>query len=239
MHSSANQTAETKSQRAARVQRTRIKICGITRPEDAGAVAAAGADAIGLVFTPKSKRWISIDQARAICAQLPPFVARVALFMDQSAAEIAQVLQQIHIDLLQFHGQESAAFCASFQRPFIKALAMGGSDPAQLAQPEAWQRLWSPWTGPAIPCQGLLLDAHQPGESGGQGQVFDWQLWPRSAPLPLILAGGLGPANVAAAVRATRPYAVDVSSGVESAPGIKDHALIYSFVEEVRRGDTG
>lgn len=210
-------------------QRTRIKICGITRPQDAIAAAQAGADAIGLVFTQRSKRFLTLAQAQAICAALPPFVMKVALFMDQDAASVEQVLQALHIDLLQFHGSESADYCQQFQRPFIKALAMGGiSQRNRDDQLHVWHE-----------ASGLLFDAHQTGEAGGKGEIFDWSLLPQQCAKPLILAGGLNPDNVADAVTQVRPFAVDVSSGVELAPGIKDFNLMQQFVEEVRRGDTG
>ncbi|GAB4192863.1 MAG: phosphoribosylanthranilate isomerase [Wenzhouxiangellaceae bacterium] len=208
------------------MRRTRIKICGITRPEDALAAAAAGVDAIGLIFAPRSQRRLTLEQAQHIRSSLPPLVSCVALVMDQPASEIKALLQQLHIDLLQFHGSETPAFCASFGHPYIKAMAMGGA--AAVADPAVW--------GSA---SGLLYDAHAPGGSGGSGEVFDWGRLPRDRSRPLLLAGGLKPANVAAAVREVQPYAVDVSSGVEISPGIKDHALINQFVEEVRRGDTG
>lgn len=208
-------------------QRTRIKICGITRVEDAQAAVRAGADAIGLVLTPRSKRCLTLDRAQEICATLPAFVTRVALFMDQSAEEVSRILARLPVDLLQFHGAESPAFCASFDCQYIKAVAMGDGVTAGHSF-ACWQR-----------AGGLLFDAHRRGESGGQGLLFDWSLLPAQLPVPLILAGGLAPHNVAGAVQQVRPYAVDVSSGVEIAPGIKDHALIQQFVEEVRRGDAG
>ncbi|MCG8464581.1 MAG: phosphoribosylanthranilate isomerase [Xanthomonadales bacterium] len=211
------------------MQRTRIKICGITRIEDALAVAAAGADAIGLVFTPRSKRYVTLRKAQAICQALPPFVARVGLFMDQDVEAVRAITDHVWLDSLQFHGQESVAYCEQFQHSYIKALAMGGRNAQQVRD------LCAPWQSASA----LLLDAHRPGEVGGQGEVFDWSLIPHDPIRPMVLAGGLRPTNVAQAVREVRPYAVDVSSGVESAPGIKDPALLQPFVEEVRRGDTG
>lgn len=211
------------------MQRTRIKICGITRAEDALAVVAAGADAIGLVFTPRSKRYVTLQQAQEICRILPPFVARVGLFMDQDAEAVRAITDDLPLDSLQFHGQESVAYCVQFQQAYMKALAMGGSDAQQVRD------LCAPWQSASA----LLLDAHRPGEAGGQGEVFDWSLIPHDPIRPIVLAGGLRPTNVAQAVREVRPYAVDVSSGVESAPGVKDPVLLQQFVEEVRRGDTG
>jgi phosphoribosylanthranilate isomerase len=205
--------------------RTRVKICGITRPEDALAAAAAGADAIGLVFHARSPRHVHIERAAAISAALPAFVTAVALFKDAEAATVSQVLAKVGIDLLQFHGNEPADFCRGFDRPYIKALGMlGDHDVLALAAPYHDAR-------------GILLDAHAPGEDGGTGRRFDWNMIPAALSDRLILAGGLRPANVYDAVCTTRPYAVDVSSGVESAPGIKSAVLINEFINEVKRAD--
>lgn len=203
---------------------TRIKICGITRSEDALAASQAGAHAIGLMFSTKSPRHIGIEQALAIRQVLPPFVSVVAVFMDASADEVGQTIARTRPDLLQFHGSEPEAFCAGFALPFLKAIPMSDSSPEKLiaAYPRA---------------AGFLLDSHAQGEAGGTGIAFDWNRVPNSVPAPIILAGGLVPANVADAIRRLRPYAVDVSSGVESAPGIKDAALMKAFVSEVRRGN--
>lgn len=209
--------------------RTRIKICGITRPEDALAAAAAGADAIGLVFYPKSPRAVTIAQAQAICAVLPPFVSVVALFVDAEHFTVEDVLRELPIDLLQFHGSEDAADCAAFAIPYIKAIRM--QDDVDLTEMAAEYR-----SG-----RGLLVDAFSASEAGGTGEVFDWG---RVAPevhagldTPIILAGGLQPGNVAAAIRAVRPYAVDVSSGVEASKGIKDAGRINAFIRAVRDAD--
>lgn len=202
--------------------RTRVKICGITRPEDAIAAAAAGADAIGLVFCAASPRHIAPERAREIVAALPPLVSTVALFLDPARDEVARVLDAVEVDLLQFHGRESPEFCESFGRRYLKALGMGGgSDTAAdaAAHPHA---------------TGFLLDSHVPGAQGGSGETFDWSRIP-VLPKPYLLAGGLSPANVAEAVRRCRPYGVDVSSGVESAKGIKDAAKIAAFIDEVNR----
>ncbi|MGD8514977.1 MAG: phosphoribosylanthranilate isomerase [Granulosicoccaceae bacterium] len=205
--------------------RTRIKICGITRPEDGLAAAMAGADAIGLVFYPKSPRAVTIEQARAICAVLPPFVTTVALFVDAEHFAVQDVLSAVPLDLLQFHGAETPAECGAFDRPFIKAVRMREDvDLAQTASDYA--------AG-----QGLLLDAWSSTGAGGTGEVFDWARVPRDLDSPIILAGGLHPANVAAAVRATRPYAVDVSSGVEVSKGIKNADKITAFIQAVRQAD--
>jgi phosphoribosylanthranilate isomerase len=205
--------------------RTRIKICGITRPEDALAAARAGADAIGLVFYPKSPRAVTIEQAQAVCSVLPPFVTTVALFVDAEHFAVQDVLNAVPVDLLQFHGAESPTECAAFGRPFIKAIRM--RDDVDLAQTAA------DYTAG----RGLLLDAWSPTEAGGTGEVFDWGRVPRDLDSPIILAGGLHPANVAEAVRATRPYAVDVSSGVEASKGIKDADKITAFIQAVQQAD--
>ncbi len=203
---------------------TRIKICGITRTEDALAASAAGAHAIGLMFYPKSPRFLELEQATTIRNALPPFLSAVAVFLEASAEEVRSVVQRVRPDLLQFHGREPESFCVSFGLPYLKTVPMVGTDPLAFAAnyPSA---------------AGLLLDSHAPGQAGGSGQGFDWSRAPKSSSLPLILAGGLGPDNVADAVRQVRPYAVDVSSGVESAPGIKDVELMTAFVKEVQRGD--
>lgn len=202
---------------------TRVKICGITRVQDALCAAEHGADAIGLVFYARSPRHLSSAQAKAICAELPAFVTSVALFKDADADTVNRVLDLIPVDLLQFHGDEDEAFCAQFSRPYIKALAMQQS--AEQVSTEA-ERYGS--------ARGLLLDSHAPGAAGGSGEVFDWTAIPPLAK-PLILAGGLCVDNVAAAIRTVKPYAVDISSGLESEPGIKDAALIAAFMQAVRK----
>lgn len=200
----------------------RIKICGITRVEDALAAAAAGADAIGLVFYAKSPRAVSIQQARAIVAALPPFVTTVGLFVDSSRCELGEILDAVPLDLLQFHGDETADACSGHGRPYIKALRMKAGDDiaARIAQyPQA---------------KGFLLDTYVEGVPGGTGQAFDWSLVPRDVSRPLILAGGLTPENVAGAIAQVRPYAVDVSGGVESSKGIKDVQKIRAFIGQCR-----
>lgn len=204
---------------------TRIKICGITRPDDAVAAAAAGTDAIGLVFYPPSPRAIDIETARGIVAALPPFVTVTGLFLDAGREDIESVLASVPLGLLQFHGHEDAAFCRGFNRPWIKAVGMAdGADPAELARS---------WPDAA----GLLADSHRLGEAGGTGTTFSWDRLTGDRDYRLILAGGLDPDNVYDAVRSVRPDAVDVSSGVEQSPGRKDAARIQRFIEEVRRGD--
>ncbi|MHB1590095.1 MAG: phosphoribosylanthranilate isomerase [Sulfuricella sp.] len=203
---------------------TRIKICGITRSEDALVCAQAGADAIGMVFYSPSPRHVVAAQAAAIARALPPFVTTVGLFVNPAVEQVEAVLNQVHLDVLQFHGDEPPEFCAGFGVPYLKAIRVkAGMDLVQCAirYREA---------------QGLLLDAYVEGTPGGTGQSFDWKLIPAELPLPVILSGGLEPANVADAIRRVRPWAVDVSSGVEASKGIKDAAKIAAFIEEVRKG---
>lgn len=201
----------------------RSKICGITRIEDALIAAEAGADAIGLVFYAKSPRAVSIQQACDIVAALPAFVTTVGLFVNASREELNDVLAGVALDLLQFHGDETPAECESYQRPYIKALRVKpGDDIAQLAAPYAKAR-------------GILLDTYVPGIPGGTGAAFDWSLVPRDLPQPVILAGGLSAGNVRAAIEQVRPYAVDVSGGVEADKGIKDAAKIRAFMRAVGR----
>ena len=207
--------------------RTRIKICGITREEDLAAAVAAGADALGFVFYPPSPRYVAPQRAAELLALVPAFVTRVGLFVNEPAAAVRVVLTQAPLDLLQFHGDEDAAYCASFGKPWIKAARVkAGFDLLEYA---------AAFAGAPGAC-GLLLDAHVEGYGGG-GKTFDWSLIPRSLPLPVILSGGLHPGNVAAAVRAVRPWAVDVSSGVEAARGIKDVQKINEFIAGVRDAD--
>ena len=201
--------------------RTRVKICGITRVEDGLAAAAAGADAIGLVFADSPRR-MTIEQARRIVAELPPFIKVVGLFVDAPDAQVAEILGQVPLDLLQFHGRETPEACRRHGRPYMKAIAMRpGLDVAAEARryPDA---------------AGVLLDTHHPQLAGGSGQAFDWTRVPADIGRPVILAGGLTPENVAAAVRAVRPFAVDVSSGVEQEKGIKDAAKIAAFIRNVQ-----
>lgn len=200
----------------------RIKICGITRVEDALAAVEAGADAIGLVFYAKSPRAVSVQQARAIVAALPPFVTTVGLFVDASRCELGEILDAVQLDLLQFHGDESPQACSGHGRPYIKALRVKAGDDiaASIAQyPEA---------------KGFLLDTYVEGVPGGTGQAFDWSLVPKDSSRPLILAGGLTPDNVADAIAQVRPYAVDVSGGVEASKGIKDAQKIRAFIAQCR-----
>ena len=200
---------------------TRVKICGLTRPEDVDAAVAAGADALGFVFTPRSKRCLVAEDAGELVARVPAFVARVGLFMDQDEDEVGRVLERVPLNLLQFHGTETAAYCRGFRLPYIKALAMAAAAEAKRAAEYA-------------DAAALLLDSHEPGGAGGTGRTFDWNAIPE-LPRPVVLAGGLSPANVARAVRAVRPWAVDVSSGVEDAPGVKNARKMIEFIKEAKR----
>ncbi len=207
------------------MSRTRVKICGITREADALAAAAAGADAIGLVFYGPSPRCVDVAQAAAICRVLPPFVSSVGLFVDAEADTVRAVLQQVPLDLLQFHGDEAQAYCASFDRPWIKAVRMRpGVDLAERVQAYPGSRA-------------LLVDTYRPGVPGGTGEVFDWEQVPRALAPQVVLAGGLNPDNVGAAVRRVRPWAVDVSGGVEVAPGRKAAERIEALIAAVRQAD--
>ncbi len=205
--------------------RTRIKICGFTCAEDAWHAAQSGADAIGLVFYPPSPRYVSLDSAKKIAAVIPPFVSRVGLFVDASVEAVRQVLRAGIVDVLQFHGNESPDWCRQFDRPYIKAIRVQpGLNLLQCATDYA-------------DAQGLLLDAWVDGVPGGTGARFDWQMIPQKMPLPWILSGGLSVDNVAQAIRDTRPWAVDVSSGVEQQRGVKDRMKMTQFVKEVQRAD--
>ena len=204
---------------------TAVKICGITRVEDAMAAARHGARAIGFVFFRGSPRYIAPQQAAGIARALPPFVTAVGLFVDPAAEEVRAAAASAGIQLLQFHGDESPEFCVQFGLPYVKAVRVRpGVDLLQYA-------------GDHRAACGLLLDAFSESAYGGTGSSFDWSLIPPKVPLPVILSGGLTPANVTQAVRAVRPWAVDVSSGVESAPGIKDAARIAAFMSGVRDAD--
>jgi phosphoribosylanthranilate isomerase len=204
---------------------TRAKICGITRVEDGLSAARAGADAVGLVFYARSPRNVELDTAARIVRALPPFVSSVALFVNPSAGDVDAVLRLVRPDVLQFHGEETPEFCRAFGVPYLKAARVRpGVDLLQFASLYADAR-------------GLLLDAWSEGAHGGTGERFDWALIPADLPRPVILAGGLTAANVAQAIRAVRPWAVDVSSGVEASKGIKDAARIAAFMKEVRNAD--
>ena len=209
--------------------RTRIKICGITREQDLAAAVAAGADALGFVFYPSSPRHVTVARAAELMTQVPAFVTKVGLFVNASPQDVREAMAQAPLDLLQFHGDEDAAYCAQFGKSWIKAARVKpGLDLLEYASAFAKARGVS----------GLLLDADVEGYGGG-GKTFDWSLIPRSLPLPVILSGGLHPGNIAEAVRTVRPWAVDVSSGVEAARGIKDVQKITEFIAGVREADAG
>jgi len=204
---------------------TRIKICGITRARDALAAAELGADAIGLVFYPRSPRAVNAATALQILAEVPPFLSVVALFVDEPASAVDRILSQVPVDTLQFHGDESPGFCNRFGRPWLKALRVReGVDVAAAVRDYAAARA-------------ILLDSWQEGVPGGTGRTFDWNLAPTALPRPVVLAGGLDDGNVGEAVRRIRPAAVDVSGGVESAPGVKDREKIRRFIAAVRAAD--
>ena len=200
----------------------RVKICGLTRPEDVTACVQAGADAVGFVFAPRSKRFVSAERAAPLVRAVPAFVCRVGLFMNATTDEVRRTLERVPLNLLQFHGDEPPAYCEQFDRPYIKAVSMA-ADTDWRAVLEAHGR-----------AAGFLLDSHAPGGLGGTGAVFDWDTIP-ALDAPLVLAGGLTCENVAEAVRRVRPWAVDVSSGVEDAPGIKNAAKIRQFISEAKR----
>jgi phosphoribosylanthranilate isomerase len=207
-------------------QRTRIKFCGVTRAEDALAAAALGVDAVGFVLTRRSRRFAGIERAREMRRALPPFVTAVALFMDDDISFVSEAVAAVAPDLLQFHGSEAAPDCVRYGRPYMKAVAMrdGLGD---------WRRL----VGSHAQATGFLFDGHAAGEQGGSGRSFDWSLLPRDAGKPVVLAGGLTPENVGAAIRAVRPWAVDVSSGIEAEPGLKDIDRMRRFIAAVRTAD--
>jgi phosphoribosylanthranilate isomerase len=201
----------------------RVKICGITRNEDMSAACVAGADALGFVFYAKSPRNLSIEQAASLIKALPPFVQSVGLFVDAEPSFVRAVLEAVPLDLLQLHGGETPEYCRQFGRPYLKAVRVRpGVDLVKYASDFSDARA-------------LLLDAFVPGVPGGTGERFDWRLIPAGLNKPIILSGGLNPDNVAEAVQTVQPWAVDVSSGVESAPGIKDAAKVAAFIERARQ----
>nr|VFK37707.1 MAG: phosphoribosylanthranilate isomerase [Candidatus Kentron sp. TC]VFK40865.1 MAG: phosphoribosylanthranilate isomerase [Candidatus Kentron sp. TC]VFK53710.1 MAG: phosphoribosylanthranilate isomerase [Candidatus Kentron sp. TC] len=201
--------------------RTRVKICGITRPSDALAAARSGADAVGLVFYPPSPRSVTIEKARTITAILPPFVTLVALFVNPTHALVKEALDALPIDLLQFHGDEAPIDCEWYGHPYIKAVRM-----REGVELSTWMERFSN-------ARALLLDTYHKGSQGGTGKTFDWTLVPSERTLPVILAGGLNPNNVQEAIRTVKPFAVDVSGGVESGKGIKDEDKMAEFIAEV------
>ncbi|MDQ2068924.1 phosphoribosylanthranilate isomerase [Natronospira bacteriovora] len=201
----------------------RVKICGITTAQEATLAAEAGADAIGLVFHERSPRHLDPDRAARIIAATPAFVTVVGLFMNPERRQLETLLQILPLELLQFHGRESGAFCRSFGRRYIKAVGMSGNpDMDSIA-------------GEYGDAAALLVDSHAGDRDGGSGETFDWSRWPEVPDRRLILAGGLNPGNVGQAIRELRPWGVDVSSGVESAPGRKDPEKMQQFIQEVHR----
>jgi phosphoribosylanthranilate isomerase len=204
---------------------TRIKICGITNAQDAQAAAQEGADAIGLVFYAASPRHVSVERAREIIAALPPFVTSVGLFVNATTEQVRDVLREVPLDLLQFHGDEAADFCQQFEKPYMKAVRVkAGVDLLQYANQHHTAKA-------------LLLDAYREEAYGGTGHTFDWKLIPQNLPLPVVLSGGLSDANVAQGIESVKPWAVDVSSGVEAEKGKKDLAKITAFIYAVRNAD--
>jgi phosphoribosylanthranilate isomerase len=205
--------------------KTAVKICGITRVEDALTAARCGAHAIGLVFYRPSPRYVSPEIAAAIVRALPPFVTAVGLFVDADAEEVRDITARTRVQMIQFHGCETPGFCSRFDLPYLKAVRVRpGVDLLQYARDFR-------------SAKALLLDAYQEGLHGGTGAVFDWDVIPAALPLPVVLSGGLHPENVAEAIRRVRPCAVDVSSGVEASKGIKDAAKVEAFVNGVRDAD--
>lgn len=204
--------------------KTRIKICGLTREEDVDAAVAAGADAIGFVFYPPSPRYVSPQRAAELVKRIPPFVDVVGLFVNEAPEVVRIACKALPINVLQFHGDEDAAYCSQFARPYLRAARVRpGLDLVEFA-------------GSFPDARGLLLDAFVEGYGGG-GHVFDWTLIPPNLPSYLVLSGGLTADNVGDAVRRVRPVAVDISSGVEASKGIKDHSKIAAFVAAVRKAD--
>ncbi len=204
--------------------RTRVKFCGLTRPGDVRLACELGVDAVGFVLAP-SPRQVQAPQLAGLRAAVSPLVQVVALFMNPQGSEVLDAIRRLRPSLLQFHGRESDAFCRGFGLPFLKTLPMGEGSEDPVAAAKRYPSALA-----------FLLDGHGPGQAGGRGQAFDWSRAPR-LDRPVFLAGGLSPANVAEAITAARPYAVDVSSGIESAPGQKDGEKMQQFLEEVRRAD--
>ncbi len=205
------------------MSRTRIKFCGLTRAEDVRLAVELGVDYIGLVFAPRSPRHLLLGQARMLRDLIPPEIAVVALAMDNTAKEVEGILENVQPDLLQFHGGEDDAFCASFGRPFFKAIAMGGDTDSALERIAHFPS-----------ASGFLFDGHGAGEQGGSGKRFDWRKMPRTPGHPFLLAGGLTVDNVGLAIRTARPWGVDVSSGIEASPGVKDAEKMRVFVRAVQ-----
>jgi phosphoribosylanthranilate isomerase len=205
--------------------RTRVKICGVTRPEDALTIVQHGADALGLVFYEPSPRHVSIEKAKEIIAHVPAFVSVVGLFVDADEEFVRQVIHEVHLDILQFHGDESPNYCRQFFKPYIKAVRVK-RDTNLVQYASSYQD-----------AKALLLDAFVEGSPGGTGLSFDWALIPEQLSLPVILAGGLNPENIQEAIKTVKPFAVDVSGGVEQTKGIKSVAKLVAFMQGVRHAD--
>lgn len=201
----------------------RVKVCGITRSEDAQSAIKAGVDAIGFVFWPQSPRYIDPESAYRIASRIPSFITVVGVYVDPDAFWVEQTIQKVKLNLLQFHGDESPEFCNQFSHPYIKAIRVK-QDTDLLQYAERYKT-----------AKGLLLDTYAADMPGGTGHAFDWRLIPQHLPLPLILSGGLDSSNVSMAIKQTRPWAVDVSSGVEAAKGIKDEKKIFAFMQGVKQ----
>ncbi|MDX1569258.1 MAG: phosphoribosylanthranilate isomerase [Xanthomonadales bacterium] len=204
-------------------RRVRVKVCGVTRPEDARLAVELGADAVGIIMAERSPRCVARDTAMAVRAAVDGLTALVVLFADPAEAQVHDVVDWLRPDLIQFHGSESPDYCAAFGRPYIKALSYREAD------------RWHAYGG----ARAIIIDSHAPGGAGGTGRSFDWKGFPSDSDRPLLLAGGLGPSNVAQAIALARPYGVDVSSGLERAPGIKDERKMQEFFSEVRRAERG
>ena len=202
---------------------TRIKFCGLTRQQDVLEAAQMGVHAIGLVFHPDSPRAVDVQQAQGLSRVCPPFITRVGLFMNQDASTIIEVLKHVELDILQFHGEEPEDYCVSFNKPYLKSIAMGGKTPDEIPEYSS--------------AQAYLLDSNELGQPGGSGKAFDWGNIPKNINKPVIVAGGLSPDNVTQAIQCIQPYAVDVSSGIESAKGIKDSEKMKTFINSVRVAD--
>jgi len=203
----------------------RVKICGITTIEDAQNVCDSGVDALGLVFYEKSPRNVSIETAKSICANIPPFITSVGLFLDASKEFVNSVLASVPLDLLQFHGSETPEYCTSFNRPYIKVVGM-----KSISNEEEFANYANQYKD----AKGFLIDSHATGKAGGTGKTFDWDSVPQSFKKPIILAGGLNPDNIADALNQASVYGVDLSSGVERKPGIKDKQKISKLMTAIQ-----
>ena len=202
---------------------TRIKFCGMTNEQDVMHAIDLGIDALGFVFVSDSPRYLTIEQAQKLTKKVPPFVIKVGLFMNSEKTDVENIINNVRLDILQFHGDEDEKFCLQFQRPYLKAVPMGS-----VSSVTDFCQKYSSATG-------FVFDSHAPGQMGGSGETFEWSKLPKQLEKPIILAGGLTPQNVAQAIRAVRPYAVDVSSGIEASKGVKDPAKMELFIKEVKR----